>query len=143
ENHTGRDFLRLNDLGIVQTQVKCVGFLVHVQPHNLPFILRSKNTLTTRFGSTVLFTVTRSTRPPTQGFGENTFGPSRHSGPAESPQAPPPYAGPIRLESRVQPWLYPHAWSVEISFHTRSLPKHFAIVPPDLCLHRKPLTMHE
>src|SRR5205823_6616570 len=68
ENHTGRDFLRLNDLGIVQTQVKRVGFLVHVQSHNLPFILRSKNTLTTRFGSTVLFTVTRSTLPPNSGI---------------------------------------------------------------------------
>jgi hypothetical protein len=39
-----------------------------VQSHNLPFILRSKNTLTTRFGSTALFTATRSTRSPNSGM---------------------------------------------------------------------------
>ena len=59
ENHARRDFLRFNDLGVIQPQVKRVGFLVHVQSHILPSILRSKNTLTTRFGSTVLFTATR------------------------------------------------------------------------------------
>ena len=59
ENYAGRDFLRFNDLGVIQPQVKRVGFLVHVQSHILPSILRSKNTLTTRFGSTVLFTATR------------------------------------------------------------------------------------
>ena len=34
-NHAGRDFLRLNDLRVVQTEVERVGFLIHVQSHNL------------------------------------------------------------------------------------------------------------
>jgi hypothetical protein len=68
ENHTGGYFLRLDDLGVVQAQLKRIGFLVHVQSHNLPFILQLKNTLTTRFGSTALFTATRSTRPPNSGI---------------------------------------------------------------------------
>lgn len=68
QHYPGRHFLRFDDLGIIQSQVERVGFLVHVQFHSLPFIVRSKNTLTTRTGSTVVLTTTRNTRFPNSGI---------------------------------------------------------------------------
>lgn len=67
-NDPRRDLLRFDDLGIIQPQIKRVGFFVHVQSHNLPFIFRSKNILTTRLGSTAVLTATRNTRPPNSGI---------------------------------------------------------------------------
>src|ERR1035437_7886688 len=63
-----RHFLRLDDFGIVLPQVKRVRFVVHMQPHSLLFIFLSTNSLTTRFGSTVVLTATRNTRPPNTGI---------------------------------------------------------------------------
>src|ERR1039457_2795163 len=68
QHHARRNFLGLDDFGIIQPQVKRVGFFVHMQFHSLPFIVRSKNTLTTRTGSTVVLTATRKTRPPNSGI---------------------------------------------------------------------------
>jgi hypothetical protein len=57
-------FLGLHDGRVVQAEMKGVGFTVNLQSHSLPFIVRSKYTLTTRSGTTVLFITTRNTRSP-------------------------------------------------------------------------------
>src|SRR5205814_2260693 len=54
QDHPWRNLLRLDNRRVVKAQVKSVGFAVNLQFHSLPFIVRSKYTLTTRSGTTVL-----------------------------------------------------------------------------------------
>jgi len=70
-NDTRHDLPGLDDLGIIQPQIKRVGFFVHMQSHNLPFICRAKKILITRFGSTAVLTATRNIRPPNSGTAAN------------------------------------------------------------------------
>jgi hypothetical protein len=50
QHDTWRDFFRLDGFRIVELRIQGIGFLVHVQFQSLPFITRSKYTLTTRSG---------------------------------------------------------------------------------------------
>ena len=63
-----RHFFGLDDRRVVQAQLQSVPFAVNLQFHNLPFIVRSKYTLTTRSGATVVLTTTRNTRFPRSGI---------------------------------------------------------------------------
>ena len=69
QHHAGGDFFGFDDFGVIQPEIERVGFFIDVQFHSLPFMVRSKNTLTTRFGSTDVFTATRRIRPPSSGMG--------------------------------------------------------------------------
>jgi hypothetical protein len=62
KSSTRRQFIGLDDARVVKPQVKSVGFAVNFQLHSLPFIVRSKYTLTTRSGATVVLTTTLRTR---------------------------------------------------------------------------------
>src|SRR5437867_6417774 len=62
QHYARRDFFRLDNPRVVKAQIKGVGLAVNFQFHSLPFIVRSKYTLTTRSGATVVLTTTRSTR---------------------------------------------------------------------------------
>src|SRR5258706_74326 len=64
-------FLGFYDSRIVQTQIKSISLGIYFQLHNFPFILRSKYPLTTRSGTTCVFTMTRSTRLPNSGIFAN------------------------------------------------------------------------
>jgi hypothetical protein len=63
QDHPGFDLFGFNDRGVVEAEVQRVAVRVDLEPHSLPFIRRSKNTVTIRSGIFPGFTTLRKTRP--------------------------------------------------------------------------------
>ena len=57
-----RDLLGVNNFRVIQLQRESVCLLVDMEFNKFPFMVRSKNTRTTRQGATCVFTITRKIR---------------------------------------------------------------------------------
>src|ERR1019366_3321974 len=112
-----RHLFRFDNWRVVQAQVKSVRFAVNLQFHSLPLIVRSKYTLTTRSGATVVLTTTRSTGsgvPVSCGSGVPAWHPLGRavSTPARATRAPA-----IPHEYGVPPADRAHGRSIRKAFH--------------------------
>ena len=67
KDYAGRHLFRLDDFRVIQTEIQGVRLGIEMQLHSLFFMVRSKNTLTTRHGATLVFVATLSTLFPYSG----------------------------------------------------------------------------